>query len=153
LLLSPWLFHPPGGAYRIAFTDEGVAESVLHVGTGVRKPFPTKVLVTKEWEIDNNINDMETKISLDGHSKALHEMFGHDEGPHLYKISKTQNSFKDLASQVASRVKGLQDSLEAAKVSENRDMLQTASKNTLQKMKQAQQNRKGAKKSKTISLS
>ena len=144
---------PPGGAYRIAFNDEGVAESVLHVGTGARKPFSSKVPVTKGWETDNNINDMETKISLDGHSKALHEMFGAEEGPHLFKTAKTQNSFKDLAYQVASKMKGLPDSIEAARVSGNRDMPQTANKNTLEKMKQAQQNRKGTKKSKTISLS
>ena len=50
-------------------------------------------------------------------------------------------------------MKGLQDSIDAARVSENRDMLQTANKNALAKLKQAQQNRKGTKKSKTISLS
>ena len=144
---------PPGGAYRIAFNDQGVAESVLHAGTGARKPFPSKVPVTKEWEIDNNINDMETKISLDGHIKALHEMFVAEEGPRLFKTTKSQNSFKDLAYQVASKMKGLHDSIEAARVSENRDMPQTANKNTLEKMKQAQQNRKGTKKSKTIPLS
>ena len=123
------------------------------MGTGARKPFSSKVPVTKEWAIDNNINDMETKISLDGHSKALHEMFGPDEGPHIFKTSKSQNSLKDLALEISSKVRALKDSLEATRVSENRDMLQTANKNALAKLKQAQQNRKGTKKSKTISLS
>ena len=100
MLLAAWLFHTPGGAYRIAFNEEGVAESVLHVGSGVRKPFSSKVPLTKEWDIESNINDMESRISLDGHSKALHEMFGPDEGPHLFKTTKNQNSFKDLASGV-----------------------------------------------------